>query len=409
MYANFKRILKQQKPMRIPRELIDQLNKDLPEGLEYVEIGENACGIMSKENLTISLPIVFPEIPEKIANLINTTDDLFEYIYRTQTKLTCKPNEDGTIEINSNKVAVSNLIRFPLSSHCVADSSEFCIVPQPFPEIGALNFQTGDMNKTLNMKRIPYESMNTVVIESQDDTWLRVRVLLHEDNSTITVNFTFRLEIIKSVKELVKALKFNNSVFTNGISMMGHKLDGVISEDKVVENETIEFWEKVLQIEGIFGLSFDCSLPITYNIAYEFEVLYRSLIDDKSYREDISVEPETGLYFSDKEEIQNQIGQEMAISYIQGIQWELLSQKFTSYSLTVLFNTIMDSIHEVKSINQDNQYFVRLRSVEREPMFKALKLFKTENEAIRYQLEANKDFNNFAEMMRNAEKIMIKR
>lgn len=328
MYANFKRILKRQEPVKIPKEIIDQLNKDLPKGLEYVQIGENACGITSKEDLNITLNILMPEIPKKYSEIIKTSDDLFEYMYRTQTKLTCKPNEDGTITINNNKISYSNFIKFPLSSNCLKHLGEFSIVPQEFPQIGNMVFQTENMRKSLYMKRVPYDSMDTIAIESIDNTWFKVRILLHEVTFFATVHFTFKFELIQAVNELVEAFKFHNSLFKNGVSIAGFKLNGKISKDKIISNETIEFWEKVLQLENILGLKCDCSIPLTRNGAYEFHILFRSFIENRPYREDIKVEPKTGIYLSEIEEMEKQIGQEMVLIYNNEIQWEIQAQNF---------------------------------------------------------------------------------
>ncbi|OEF97556.1 hypothetical protein BHF68_04945 [Desulfuribacillus alkaliarsenatis] len=407
MYVDFKRLVKQQEPIDIPQEIIRQLNKELPKGLEYVQIGENACGVTSKEDLNIKLNIVFPEIPNKFSELIKTSEDFFEYMYRTQTKLSCKPNEDGTITINNHKISCSDFIKFPLSDKKLKEFGEFSIEPQEFPEMGTIVFQTGKMKKSLKLKRVPYESMDTIAIETSDNTWLKVRILLHEKTFSANINFIFRLEIIKSVNEIVQAYKYHNSLFTNGVSMAGFNINGKISKDKIISNKTIDFWEKVLQLENKLGLHFDCSTPLTRNVAYEFHILFRCFIEDKPYREDIKVKSDTGLYFSEIGEIEKQIGQEIAVSYIQEISWEIQSQIFSSYTVTSLFNTIVDSIDEIDSLDESNKYFVKLRSAENKTMFQVMKLFMTRDEAENFQSEMNKNYSYFANKMREAEKIII--
>jgi hypothetical protein len=407
MYVNFKKVLIQKEPIKIPKEIISQLNKNLPKGLEYIEIGENACGITSKDDLNITLSILIPDISEKYSEIIKTSDDLLEYIYRTQTKLICKPNKDGTITVNNYKVPYSDFIKFPLSDSCLHDYGEFSIIPQEFPEIGDVIFQTGDIKKSLKMKRVPYDSMDMISIESQDENWFKLRILLNEITLSATFNFIFKLELINEVDKLVNALKFHNSLFTNGVSMAGFELNGKISKDKIIPNETIEFWEKVLQLQKVLGLNFDCSIPITGNDAYGFHILFRNFIENKPYREDIKVEPNTGIYVSEIEEVRKQIGQEMGLIYQREIQWELQAQKFSTYAVTVLFNTIVDIINEIESKNDSKKYFIKLKSAEGKTMFQALRLFRTKGEAENYQLSINKNFNHYATTMREAEKIII--
>lgn len=95
------------------------------------------------------------------------------------------------------------------------------------------------------------------------------------------------------------------------------------------------------------------------------------------------------------------------MNFLQGIQWKLVNQKFNTYALTVLFNAVPNDVHEDKIEDKKHRYFVKLTSAKNKTMYQSIKLFKTEQEARDYQIKANSDFNSFAKMMKNAEKIVI--
>lgn len=83
------------------------------------------------------------------------------------------------------------------------------------------------------------------------------------------------------------------------------------------------------------------------------------------------------------------------------------STKFSTYAVTILFNTIIESINEIDSANESNKYFVKLKPSEGKAMFQVIKLFMTKGEAENFQFDMNKNFNHYVSVMREAEKIII--
>lgn len=406
MYINFKKILSKQEKSKIPKEIIKQLNKALPEGLEYVEIGENACGITAQEGLKISIEGLIPQIPENCSNLIKNSKDLSEYLYRTQTTLKLIPKEDDVIIINGNKIQVSDFVKFPNTGNSIKNFSAIYLTPKTFPKIGSLEFKADSITKIIKMHRVPYDNMKITAIESEDDTWLKVRILINEDTNDSSFSFTFRLEVIESVKELIEALKFNNGIFENKISISGYNVGGKINSDKVISNEMIEFWGKVLKLEQILELNFNCRIPIKDNDQYDLETLFKSFIDRKTYREDIDVKSDTGIYLSDKKNAEKSIGNEIAFYFIEINEYNIMSQTFKIYSVSIIFNAVLDSVQEIKESGTEHKYFFRLISAKNKEMFRAIKLFKTYEEAEAYQLEMNKDLNSYAKILIKSEKII---
>ncbi|WP_312648084.1 abortive infection system toxin AbiGii family protein [Aminipila sp.] len=408
MYINFNEILKPQEPIKIPKEIIAQLNKQLPDGLKYVQVTEDACGVVSEDNvLNFNVNLNLSDLPTQYSRFVKTNEDLWEYLYRTQTPLKCDTNEDGTITVNNHKIPTSDLVKFPLSGNSCGDYSEFKIVPQPFPEIGKVVFTSGGISVPLNLKRIPYESMDMISICSEDNSWLSINILFSEKTGLATVNFTFKFEIINCVEELILALKFSNKIFSGDISINGYILNGKISsnkEDNIVTEDTIKFWEQVLKLEKILKVKFDCSLPITQVEAQNFEVLFHCLVEKKPYKEWLEADNNTGLTFSEYPSIELEKNKQILLSFLESKSWDILSQKFTTYNCCMLFNSEIDSIEAIDDANTDNKFFLKLKPAEKKKMYRSMRLFKTEKLAEKFHLKAMNN-NKLIDIMKDAEEV----
>ena len=70
MFSNFNSTFKENKKnnLKLPKEIIEILNNELPKDLEYKEVDEGICAIVSANNkpMNIKTKIKLPDIPEKI-------------------------------------------------------------------------------------------------------------------------------------------------------------------------------------------------------------------------------------------------------------------------------------------------------------------------------------------------------
>lgn len=281
----------------VPKEVVRELNKELPKGYKYVWDNKLEQLIIrpakSKQPFTYTIEFSTEEnnLP---ANLSDT--DLAEYIYRTQK--TIKVKHVYAIDKNGNK---RDVYEDPITHKNVSDKSEFYISPSPFPPAIGMVFTVEDgENIEVKIKRQPYESMNHILLENESPSGLKIRWILSElkesndqqrqqegdslPSATMTVTAT--PSKAKSVDDALNGLKILKAFATGNLYIDGHKSEDKQSEGKLDVNDIndkIDFWTTLKKLQEILNVKFDpgADYPVEdARFAYEID---QSLIENKEH------------------------------------------------------------------------------------------------------------------------------
>ena len=339
MFTNFNNTFKNSKKdkAKLPKEILDVLNRKVPEELEYKEIENGICGIVPKNSKTIKFTtkIKLPEIPKEIKKQIHNFKDLYEYLYRTQKRCEIIPDENGNIKIN---VITDDGIK------------TFELIPENFPKAVKINIRAGNITRTFNVKRLPYESMDKVYLKSIEEKPICIKIYM-SNNDNVDFNISISIEGIKDIKEIVDVCEFYKSFLNGDISLDNSEIKDIKYKDvpkNIFIDEKINFWKKVLEIEKVFNKKFNaCKFDERDDYILMLR-LYKSLIEEKPYK---IPEKISSITFENKEnydKCKKMIGSKMLIEYEREAECETFGKKIHFLVLERIYNCKIKNVLEEK-------------------------------------------------------------
>lgn len=282
MFTEFESIFNSDdKKITIPKSIMKQIGKELPEELEYRHIEDGICIIENKNGspLQVGARIKLPDIPTDIMKNLHSFNELYEYLYRTQKECEMIPNKNGSVIINGNDININSFIKYIYSNGTL---KRIIMRPEAFPEPVKVNIKAGNTTKQFHLKREPFESMDVILIKSTEVMPIEIELYIKENN---TANFKINIKIdnITDVKEIVEICDFYENFLYGNIQIEGMELTeiGQISRS-VSANESIDFWNKALKLEKKLDKKFN-AMKLFYKDYDKINELYTSLIDGKSF------------------------------------------------------------------------------------------------------------------------------
>ncbi|EPY2281843.1 abortive infection system toxin AbiGii family protein [Clostridium sporogenes] len=395
MFSNFKKAFKPNEvSQNIPEEVIKSLNKELPEGFRYANIGEGVCAINSVEDkFDLSAKIEMPSyLPSDFKP--STIQDVMEFAYRSQRRLKIIPNENGCININGKEINVNDIIKYPFEKIV---NNELFISPEPFNPPFTLSIEGNSIKKELLIKRQPYEDMNKSLFKNINNESINLEYLIDEKMESMKINFSINIEKAKSINEVIECLKLYDAFIKKDIKINGMKLSK-ITNGNIKKNEnilkTIDFWQKVHVVEQKLNANFNPRIPIKRNDAYVIKKLYRSLIEKKPYKEYIDMN-EIEIVAEKNGDIK--IGSQLEITSIQQSKIEFSEDKFELFDIVGLFGF---QISDIKIVNKEkNKYKLLIEPIKDEKIYMSTQHF--------IKLEEAQDHINDVEKLKNADLIVM--
>lgn len=351
MFTNFDNTFKNSKKdkTKLPKEILDVLNRKIPEELEYKEIENGICGIVPKNSKTIKFTtkIKIPEIPEEIKKQIHNFEDLYEYLYRTQKRCEIIPDENGNIKINNVKIKINDFIKNVITDEGM---KTFELIPRNFPNAVRINIKAGNITKSFNIKRLPYESMDKIYLKSIEEKPICIKIYM-SNAENVDFNISISIEGIKDVKEIVDVCEFYKSFLNGDISLDNSEIKDIKYKEvpkNIFIDEKINFWKKVLEVEKIFDKKFDaCKFDEKYDYVLMLR-LYKSLIEEKPYK---IPEKISSITFENKEnydKCNKMIGSKMLIEYEREAECDILGENIHFWVLERIYNCKIKNILEEK-------------------------------------------------------------
>lgn len=399
MLANFNKAFKKDTGYRqIPNEIIQQLNRRLPEGLEYVQIESTSDVVLAPfaEKMQFQINV---EVPREVED---NPSRVAEYLYRTQTTLKIHPNENGEILINNIPVPVKDVIVFPLGTkEILKNSVELCVTPKPFPPPFKLKVEFDGEIKEFLIQRVPHQSMDRLKFEAINENVIRFSYIIDECNRGINISLHLNIEKAKTVSEIIQATKVYQA-FLEGKVKIGDTLFDTktlnIPNQKFIA--TLNFWEQVYEVMKLIGKEILPAFPIKFQDAQWVKKLYRCLIEDKMYKEiieaySITIQCTEAL---SGEVSKDFVGKTIGFHFTQKIEVDLFNTKFNLLILQIIPEV---SIEKVLLVDKDTYKYEIVVQKSKEKIDAIYKLFVDEAKMMNYldKLDLNKiDFKKIEEI-----------
>ena len=386
MFSNFNSTFKENKKnnLKLPKEIIEILNNELPKELEYKEVDEGICAIVSANNkpMNIKTKIKLPDIPEKIKKDIHGFEDVYEYLYRSQKKCEIIPDKDGNIIVNNSKIKAKDFIKNVRKDE---EFEKLELIPPPFPKAIKTKIKAGNIVKEFDIERQPYESMKIIFLKSIQEKPISIKLYI-KDESTVDLNININIRDLENVNEIVEVCEFYKGFLSGDI-----QLGDVITEDIKVKKKSqnvfidkkIDFWKKTLEIEKKLNIKFNATKINNQDYVWILK-LYKSIIENVPFKisskiNSLEIE-DTNFY----EKTNEMLGEMMLFEYTKQEEIEVMGQRIKIYILERIYNY---KVKEVKKYKEK----IKLILEEEKESFVAQKFFLTEEELKKEQMIRNRN------------------
>ena len=387
MFVSFNKAFDKKKSMdKIPEPIIKALSEELPSGFKYVQMDKDTCCLIPEgEEINFS----FDFIKDNEFNA-KTPDELMEYLYRTQKQLRIKSN---TIEINGNKLNVSDLIKLPLKNVEI-DYSTIIIEPKAFPKPFELPIEYED-GKYISVKiqRQPLADLKKSLFKSIDMESMEVSYIIDEINHSMSMDLKIRLDKAETVEEILKISKIYDRFKKGKVVIGNNEINGCIKEKDYDNNfaELIDFWEKVNALSVFFGIVIKPKVNILNEDVEIVKALYNSFIENTDFKKNINTKKFT-LSFKDEiktDEINYK--DEMAFQFEEYKEYSILETPLELYCVITLSNFKINNITLQDKVDLF-KYDMEVEAVTEEGIIKSVRFFTDKREVKSYREKINNSF-----------------
>ncbi|MFK7678697.1 abortive infection system toxin AbiGii family protein [Bacillus sp. Wb] len=271
---------------KVPKEIISSLNRGLPQGIVYRDIGGGFLGIdfnadeIKFEGFSFLIP---DEAIERFK--LDTMPKVEEYIYRTQRKIRLKLEKNGYLIANGEYIKTSDFFRNPITENMLKETELF-IYPLEFTEFFKVKLDDHDIKEIITLKRQPYDSMSKKLFQNIDDKGFNLSCIVDEETCDVKLKFSYNLNNINDISGMIEILKIHHACINGNAEINGLALSASTNgevEMKALESK-IEFWEKVLVLQSHLNVLFDFRREVTNKEISIIEELYSFLIKNEGLK-----------------------------------------------------------------------------------------------------------------------------
>lgn len=388
MFANFKDtfIKKPQYSSAPPKAVMEAINKDLPEGFEYIYMQEGICRLDSSEGFNLEAENV--QLPKEAENIMMpnnpTPEQIEQYLYNSQTVATIFPDKEGCFKINGKKIKARDIIKAPLKDFKFGEDIRLIMKPRPFPQPFEIVFSGNGYDKTMHIHRLPNNSLNIQHFESIDEYPLSVVYYVNTEKKEFTITFTLSAKNAKSVQDILSAYGIYNA-FMDGKGKIDNEIllrETALSE-KRISQQTIDFWRKLYELENIFEIKFDIKDGVTVRDSRYAEEIYRCIVQKKPYKVYKQYGKVRGKgIFQDENDISSR-DKAIYFEFTAEKQYELLGQTISLKGVLGIFDACIEKL-DFTSPSRD-EFEIMLQNVDGKKMYESIMLFRTNEEVIEFR------------------------
>ncbi|MGH0612024.1 abortive infection system toxin AbiGii family protein [Bacillus cereus] len=285
MFANFNKAFKRDKSdTRIPQSILNAMSNKLPSGLKYTQADREYCKVIPVEgDLTIKFHDLKINIPKEIQ--IKTTEELTEFLYRTQQEL--ETNAD-VVTVNGNDLKISDLIKSPFKDESHFKEGKIIIKPQPFGEPFPLKIVYDEENivKEFMVERKPLPDMNKSLFKSIDNDMLDIVYTIDEKESRLNFSVHINISRAKTISQIIEGFKIYIAFIEGKIKVGDMPLNSISDEkERGQASIALKYWETVQIVADKLNVQFNPNDGDAMENEEWTDRLYRTLVENKPYKQ----------------------------------------------------------------------------------------------------------------------------
>jgi len=391
MFSNFKDtfINKPQYESKPPKAVIEAISEDLPDGFHYEYASEGFCRLEADGGFNIQSGRY--ELPEKAKYVLkenSTYQDVMAYCFNSQTPLVINPDNDGGYIINGEHFEAKDLVKAPMRE-LEFSFAKMVMMPAKIDLELRFNIEGNGCSMPLVVHRVPNESIDVQKFESDDSQPLEI--IYYMDPKKITGPFTFTINLhinkAKTVKSMIDAYKIFNAFMDGKGSIEGNRLETKERRPQnIVPDEVIDFWERVYEVEKVFGVAFDVSVPLKVIDAIQLEALYRSLIENKPFKTYRKYNSISGN--GEFKDVISEDGTQIYLEYEITETLDILGQTISCLGIMGIFGATVES-SSLPPKNEEGPFTINLIETEGMKMYESKIYFTSEDEMKDFQGQKN--------------------
>ena len=387
----------QKRKETIPDEVVKEINIDSPKGFEYVQSNTAGYLILTPTSEAVSRKFLVKFDAKENGLPTNLSDEeLMNYVYRTQKRVIGKQ-----ITVIDQQGEKRNIMEDPITHEGKDQETPVWIIPAEFPQLSpSVLTVENDEKISVNMQRVPYESMDHILLENKDISGMKMRWVLAENQKSgepaAKMSVTATSGQADSVDDAIKGLKILKAVLTGSIKIDGYPLkditistqisddsssedhieNGQIDEDLQDIQQRLSLWVLLKQLEDKLNVHFDpklnnsfdegkLSYTLIQNLLNNHETVIQAPVDYLNIGHLSFMPGQKELFLQDHQDLtdQNLSDQEMifeeykaklvgksnvSIAFLQYVDCTLLGAKFRLVQSVIMNNISVENIESDK-------------------------------------------------------------
>lgn len=373
----------------IPQIILQYLNKDMPKGLEYKDIGDGRAVIYPTDSVDVSgIKFVVPAKLKKIIKYENrklSFQLVQDYSYNAQIKIKLELLDGENILLNHEKIRTIDMVKSIYRPELQIKEGNFYAIPQPFGDPFLVPIGYEGYEKQVLVKRVPNpDSIYIAKFQSVNKECLHIIYYVDQEKHNLKLTLNIDIKRAKTVQEIIESIKIFYA-FIHKKGMLCKQPSGYENIYYNGDKFNLAIWEHAKAIEDKLNISFCIpSKGIKNDELERIEELYQLLVlgvplRDKQNYATFSVN------LSKKNDMDIKRGTELFLTFTQEVKEKVLSAKIHYYTVNGVYNAEMNNIEAVTT-----GYKVTLTPVKNKKMYIAKKAFIAEelidDEKIKSQL-----------------------
>lgn len=344
--------------VEVPKEVIDMFNKDLPEGLRYVSIGEHRLRIDAQINGIATIieedNIAWFQNYKRYFREETQAEDILRIAQLTQTPLRIRMPE--TIQCDGKEIKRSMLIRDITKGEATHETQTFLMPTEPIKRKVCFSVQgEPSLGKELELQLQKCEDVEKLTYSTPVDTdplkfsfTVCSEYYTGSDKSKVSLSFNVDSKEAKNVRDALVAFKIykaflEGKLFLNDALLTPQESNIPVSiADQIDSN--IKYLSMLLELENVLQVEFDIRSGIEKEDIEIIIKMYLSLIKGTSYKLNNKLEK---LNLSESIDLEGQdIKGDTTTAWLSvgNVEVNLLGQTFNLYQAICYFGVKVKNI-----------------------------------------------------------------
>ncbi len=381
MFSNFKDafIRKPQFTVKTPDAVLDTISKGLPEGFRYVHDHNGLCRLECEGvlNITPNRYALSEEAKpafEKKQNI--TIQDVLQYAYNSQTRIELLPDDDNCYIVNGHKIKRSDFVTAPLKGLEFTDDHLY-VFPPSFPDPFPIEISGHGYSMMVMMQRQPMNSFTEMKFQSVGDSVIELTYIINAEPGN-TMQFNIKTNPSNRAKEVLASKEiFNAFVLGEGLIGGTEIKHSEADHGKVIPEEALDFWRKVVAVENVLNVTFEVDQEISLDDIKTINALFRCLVEKhpyKTYHKESTLRGTGDFKDLSKSRENTPIGKEILFEYVEGLIVDVFGIKINLYAVTAMFDCVVSKI-ELPAKGTSGEFYLKLISADGKRMYSSIQYY----------------------------------